>query len=171
MMPQRSEPLLLIPGGSLPYPPQRMLQVCPALGPEPSLPSRIALGRSPSLRPLRPWPVAMLVREHPRYYGTVRLPVPVHRCLAPSGFATRTWLPWPGQTRDLPVPAREASLRAGGLRPRGARRRSRDNDRGSVAFWIFDTIGAPNYRTKLRGSMARPARSPVNASKTRLPSS
>jgi len=86
----------------LPYPLQRRLRGWPVLCPGPGASERIALGRPPSLRPLRRrrgrWtlvtPVAAaVVRGHLRYYGAVRLPVLVHRRLAPVGFTTRTATP------------------------------------------------------------------------------
>ena len=62
----------------------------PALRPEDGTLSPIPLGRWPSLHPLRP---LRFVRRFLRYYATVRLPMPVHHWLIPSGFPTRP-TPW-----------------------------------------------------------------------------
>jgi len=88
----------------LPCPLQRHLRGWPVLCPGPGASERIALGRPPSLSPLRrrcdrvPMcigrPVAAaVVRGHLRYDGAVRGPILVHRRLAPSGFTTRTATP------------------------------------------------------------------------------
>ena len=80
-----------------PYVPARVLcgRTSPALSPGRPLPSRVPLGQTPSLPPLRR-PSRSLVRGVLRYYGPVRLPRVVHQRRASTDFPLR-----PG---GLPLP-------------------------------------------------------------------
>src|SRR5271166_1146999 len=62
----------------LTYPLQRTVRAAPALCPGRVLLLWVPLGQSPSLRLLRRRHEAGFVRRLLRYYGTVRLPMPVH---------------------------------------------------------------------------------------------
>src|SRR5208283_2602110 len=62
----------------LTYPLQRTVRAAPALCPGRVLLLWVPLGQSPSLRLLRRRHEAGFVRRLLRYYGTVRLPLPVH---------------------------------------------------------------------------------------------
>ena len=93
----------------------------PALCPGRGAFGRVPLGPLPSLPRLRR-PFRVGVRRVLRYYEAVRLPVLVHHRRASSDFAMRPWCA-PRQARDLPVPTRDASARARGLRPRRVRGR------------------------------------------------
>ena len=54
--------------------------------------------------------------------GLSDFPAPVRHSRTPSGFSVRALSRFAqGRARDLPVPAQEVSVRAQGLRPRGAR--------------------------------------------------
>ena len=90
----------------------------------------------------------------------------------PRSSISGLW-PWPclsgppgdqpvGRPRDLPVLAHGGSVHAVVLRPRGALRRLANSVATGVAFSVQNHLGAPN--AKFRGSIARPARAPVNAS-------
>jgi hypothetical protein len=79
----------------------------------------------------------------------------------PSGDRPDGW-PW-----DLPVLAHGDSVHAQVLRPRGARPRLADNAVPGVALPAIPRTSAPRTHP-FRGSIARPARTPVNASPTPL---
>jgi len=91
-----------------------------------------------------------------RYYEPVRLPTSVHRSRVPSGFTAQTLAPSPqGRTWDLPVPVRKASVRAWGLRPRGA-----ETPLAKVMCPVLpsvqvDDVGTPKL-TSFRGSIPSP---------------
>jgi hypothetical protein len=115
-------PLTPSPPCCLTYPLKRAGHAAPALSPGHVTLGQIPLGQSPSLHcllGLRPG----LVRRLLGYYGTVRLPVPVHH----RGYVLRlsdavcTSLSH-RQTRDLPASAQGACVHAQGLRPRRVQR-------------------------------------------------
>src|SRR5882724_3418101 len=83
---------MLTPFLSLAYPLQRIGQDLPALSPEPVALERLPLGQSPFLHCLLGLRLG-LVRRLRRYYGTVRLPVTVHRRGASLDFPTRSVIP------------------------------------------------------------------------------
>src|SRR5260370_33631731 len=68
-----------------------------------------------------------------------------------------------GRTRDLPVPVRDVSLRAQGLRPRGTPLHLALTMRRMLPSAWHHGVGVPESRM-FRGSMPWPAISPVNAS-------
>src|SRR5215469_2283050 len=90
---ERGEPHLPIPGCCHTYPLQRTVRVVSARCPERVLPVRIPLDQFPSLHLLRRRRRAGLVRKLLRYYGTVRLPMPVHHRRMSLDFPTRPAAP------------------------------------------------------------------------------
>ena len=70
------------------------MQTSPPLCAVPGLLVRVPVGPTPSLHSLRrPRRTSAFVRALLRYYGSVRLPVPVHRGRTPLGFSSRTPAP------------------------------------------------------------------------------
>jgi hypothetical protein len=97
-----------------------------------------------------------LVRLLLRYYWPVRLPTSVHRSRTPLGLSARTLAPsFQDQTWDLPVPVREASMRARGLRPRGAGTPLALPMCPVLPSVQVDAVGTPKY-TLFRGSIPGP---------------
>ena len=92
MVQERGEPHLPIPGCCQTYPLQRTLRALLALSPGRVLLVQVPFGRSPSLRLLHHRLPDLVWRLH-RYYGTVRLPVLVHRRRVSLDFATRPAAP------------------------------------------------------------------------------
>ena len=80
------EPQLLVPACGLPYTIQSGRHARPSRSPGRGLPSRVSLGRTPSLHPLRR--LIVFVRVLHRYYGSVRLPT-----IVPAGIAARLHRP------------------------------------------------------------------------------
>jgi len=119
----------------LPYPSQRMLQGLPPLRAAPGLLNRIPLGSSPSLCILRKlWRTTALVRKLLQYYGTVRLPMVVHRHRAPLGFIARAALPSSRPTMGFSRLPRNVLRCAHGVsRPRRVRIAPRVSGASSVA--------------------------------------
>src|SRR5439155_13887300 len=136
---KRREPLFPVLLCCLTYALERAGRVGPALGPGRVALRRVPLGPLPSLPRLRCL-FRGVVRRVPGYYGAVRLPVLVHHRRVSSDFSMRPWCA-PRQARDLPVPRRDASARARGLRPR----RVRDClARATVVMWpsaLFHSVG------------------------------
>src|SRR5439155_14443585 len=162
---KRREPLSPIPLGCLTYTLKRAGRASPALSPERVALGRVPLGLLPSLPCLR-GPFRGLVRQLPRYYGAVRLPVLVHHRRASSDFSMRPWCA-PRQARDLPVPGRDASARARGLRPRRVLVHlavAMDAMWPSARFHSVGTLEV-NRISRLN---TRPTRAPVNASPSSL---
>src|SRR5216683_2474897 len=85
---ERGEPHLLILACCLTYPLQRTVRIFPALSPGRVLLSRISLGQTSSLHPLRRR-LPSLVRGLHRYYRSVRLPAFVHHRRTSSDFPMR----------------------------------------------------------------------------------
>jgi hypothetical protein len=162
VMPQRGKSHPLVSTGCLSYPFQRILQVLyaksfPALCPEPVLSEQIPLGQAPSLHSLRRQESHLPLFD--RFSGTywpVRLPTSVHRSRAPLGFTARTLAPSShGQTWDLPVPVRKASVRVWGLRPRGAETPLAMAMCSVLPSVQVDAVGTPK-QTLFRGSIPSP---------------
>src|SRR5207245_1575721 len=109
---ERGEPLFPVLSCCLTYPLKRAGRAVPALSPERVALGRVPLGQLPSLPCLR-GPFRGLVRQLPRYYGAVRLPVLVHHRRASSDFSIPPWCA-SRPARDSPVPGRDASARARG---------------------------------------------------------
>ncbi len=104
----------------LTYPLKRTGRACPALCPEHVLLKRIPLGQPPSLRGLR-HPMSDVVRPLPRYYGAVRLPMPVRHWIRSSYFPLRPSYPLPRAGIGSPGSRARCFRTRQGLRPRGVR--------------------------------------------------
>jgi hypothetical protein len=113
------ESLFPVPIGCLSYTLQLIGDVYfPALRPARVSLVRILLGQPPSLHHLRRR-LPCLVRRLRRYYGTVRLPMPVHRWFTIIDLSSAAYqIIFSRQSWNLPVLAHEASTRARGLRQR-----------------------------------------------------
>jgi len=162
MMPQRGKPHPLVTTSCPSYPFQRILQVLhtrfsPALSPELDLSEQIPLGQAPSLHCLRRQESHLpLFGRFSGTYWPVRLPTSVHRSSAPLGFTARTLIPsGHGQTWDLPVPVRKASVRAWGLRPRGTITPLAIAMCSVLPSVHVDDVGTPK-QTLFRGSIPSP---------------
>ena len=149
----------------LTYTLERAGRVGPALCPGHVALRRVPLGPLPSLPHLRRL-CRGGVRRVPGYYEAVRLPVLVHHRRASADFAMRPWCV-PRQARDLPVPGRDASARARGLRPRRVRIHLA---LAMDAMWpsaYFHSVGTLEVK-RISRLNTRPARPPVNASPASL---
>ena len=114
-------------------------------------------------------PASALIRQLLRYYGSVRLPASVHHRLSPSrvhdsGRASR----YPAGTRVLPASVQSASRHALVLRPRGDLRALASLRARRCCLPRAIRTSAPRRLSWFRGSIARPASSPVNASRPPL---
>jgi hypothetical protein len=156
---------LLIPHGSLAYPPQRTLHPFPALNPADVLLSRVPLGQKSSLHPLRGRWRSGFVRGLRRYYPSVRLPLPVHHRRTPLGFPTRPAL-LPRADKGSPG-SRAYCFRAcdGSLTPQSPSV-SCLNDTSGVAFRI--SLERRHSGSDLTRLNTMPARSFHNASRLNL---
>jgi hypothetical protein len=162
MRPQRGKSHPLVATSCLSYPFQRILQVLhdrsfSALCPKLVLPERIPLGQAPSLHSLRRQGSHLpLFGRFLGNYGPVRLPLSVHCSRVPLGFTARTLTPsGHGQTWDLPVTVRKASVRARGLRPRGAGTPLARTMCSVLPSVHVDDVGTPKL-TLFRGSIPSP---------------
>jgi hypothetical protein len=162
---ERREPLFPVLLGCLTYTLERAGRVGPALSPGRVALRRVPLGPLPSLLCLHR-PFRDSVRQVRGYYGAVRLPVLVHHRRASSDFATRPWCA-PRQARDLPVPGRDASTRARGLRPRRVCIRLAITTNAVWPSALFDDVGTLEVK-RLSRLNTRPTRPPVNASPSSL---
>jgi hypothetical protein len=181
VVPERPQLHVAISSCYLSYPIERMLQVLPGLCPGPGLLSRIPLGQTPSLHPLRRRRrrcSSAFVRGLPRYTGSVRLPTPVHRRLPHpmSAAPLRTEVP-PSASRGISRFPYAVLGRMRGVSDRAEfRRRSRYR---SVCCGLrrspSGSAPRPLSRSALRSGSrlsqlnTRPAPPPVNASPTELP--
>jgi hypothetical protein len=146
----------------LPYPLQRTGRAGPALSPGRVLLVRVPLGQSPSLHRLRPRLPGLVRRLH-RYYETVRLPGLVHRRRASLDFPTRpAALSATGEPRTSRFSCEVFPYVPGSSTARDPNA-SRASDAPSSAFRPFLQCRRPEGCC-FRGSIARPARTPVNAS-------
>ena len=109
-----------------------------------------------------------VVRRLPRYYGAVRLPMLVHRRIAPVGFTARTAAPSPPRPSVGPPSSCAESLRTcvGSMTARGPAT-SRDSDAAGSAFGLREQPRHPDLR-KLSRLNGQPARTPTNACNTSL---
>jgi hypothetical protein len=124
---------------------------------------RVPLGRSPSLHHLRPRHRGF-VRQLRRYYGTVRLPTLVHRGLTASAFPPRPAPPSSAGERGISRFSRmKVPYVPGFLDRAGPTGDSRHNATGGIAFRPIRRRRHPE-QVSFRGSIAQPARTPVNAS-------
>ena len=125
--------------------------------------SRVSLGRSPFLHRLRR-PALGVVRRLRRYYGIVGLPTIVHHGITALAFPARPALPSPqaddrGTSRfSRPeIPRMHRFFDPAGSADGSRKRRRR------CCLPPCRTASAPQTR-RLRGSIARPARTPTDAS-------
>ena len=118
---------------------------------------------SPSLQSLRGSPPSV-VRDLLRYYAAVRLPSFVHQRRAASAFPLRpVRTESDGGTWDLPSCARDGSVHARGLRPRGVPNRLAYRRPGCCLPHEGTASALPTW--VLSGLNTRPARAPTNASR------
>ena len=123
---------------------------------------RVPLGQSPSLHRLRRRLPGLVRRLH-RYYETVRLPGLVHRRRASLDFPTRPAAPAAaGEPRTSRFSCVVFPYVPGSSTAQDPNA-SRDGDAPSDAFRLFLQRRRPEL-SFFRGSIARPARTPVNAS-------
>jgi site-specific DNA recombinase len=165
---ERCEPELPVLDRCLSYPFERTRHVLPALNPGRVLLVRVSLGRAASLHLLRSRLQSGIVRRLPRYYWPVRLPAPVHRRRTSLDFSARPLMPSiSGERRISRFPCGVFPCMRGVFDRAGLRRISRWRSAG-CCLAPSSTASAP--RTTLLSRLdGRPARTPVNASTTRLP--
>ena len=124
---------------------------------------RVSLGRSPSLHHLRR-PALGVVRRLRRYYGTVRLPTIVHHGITALAFPARPAPPsrQAGDHGTSRFSHPETPRMHRFSDPAGSADGSRKR-RQRCCLPPCRTTSAPRTR-RLRGSIARPARTPTDAS-------
>ncbi len=160
MTPIRTKGLRL--AHDLTYPLKRTGRTCPALCPGHVLLKRIPLGQPPSLRGLRR-PTSDVVRPLPRYYGAVRLPMPVRHWIVSLDFPMRPSYPSDkGEHRISRFPCKVFPYAPRSPTARGPDM-SRVNDMPGVAFRLTHIVSAPELIciAQLNTWLAR---TPVNAS-------
>src|SRR6266536_1173389 len=162
-------PLTPSPAGCLTYPLKRAGHAAPALSPGHVTLGRLSLGQSPSLHRLLGLRSGLVWRLL-GYYGTVRLPVPVHHRCTSLDFPMRSALPSPTDKHGisrLPHKVLACMLRVSDRA--GSKGVSRLR-RLQSCLPLSSTASAPRSSHRLRdgGSISRlhtwPARTPVNAS-------
>src|SRR5258705_6808584 len=155
--------------GCLTYPLKRAGHAAPALCPGHVTLGRLSLGQSPSLHHLLGLRSGLVWRLL-RYYGTVRLPVPVHHRGTSLDFPMRSALPSPTDRHGisrLPLKVLAGMLRVSDRA--GSKGVSRLR-RLQFCLPLSSTASAPrsSHRWRDGGSISRlhtwPARTPVNAS-------
>src|SRR6266498_1820911 len=130
----------------LTYPLKRAGHALPALGPVHVTLKQIPLGQPPSLHHLLGLRLG-LVRRLQQYYGTVRLPMPVHHRRASLDFPMRSGVFSP-QTDTGSPGSRSRCLRAcTGSQTARSPKASRDIDAPSFAFRIFRQRRHPEVAT------------------------
>jgi hypothetical protein len=164
----RGEPLFPILFRYLSYPLERAVHTVPALSPERVAFEQIPLGPAPSLHRLRSRSFGF-VRRLPGYYGSVRLPVGVHRRLRSFDCPTRSADPAIAEADGISrFPSKVHPYMRGVFDRAGSR---------NVSPWQHPRCGLPSFSTASaprsnppRGGAyisrlnTQPARSPVNAS-------
>jgi len=157
--------------GRHPYPIQLMLQPSPVLCPAAGLLGGIAFGQSTFLHRLRRGLVLQphFVRRLLRYYWTVRLPVFVHRRLVPLGFTARTQSPYCWAELGVSRLPREKRLHMPWFSDRAGAGRALPKRHARCGLPHTIRRSASRFINPFRGSIARPAGSPVNASSAPLP--
>src|SRR5438552_736221 len=161
---ERREPHLLVPLSSFTYPGPRTQRAVPAQCPGRVLLARVPFGQAPSLHPLRRRSLSV-VRELRRYYGPVRLPVVVHHRRTSLDFPIRPAAPSATGNHGLSRFSREVCPSMHGVCDRAGLR--------GVLRWRRPGCGLPptptasaSRREALSRLNTRPARTPVNASRT-----
>src|SRR5512145_1420557 len=172
MVQERREPLSLIPPCCLTYSLKRARHAGPALCPGHVTLGRFPLGQSPFLHrllSLRPG----LVRRFRKYYGTVRLPVPVHHRCASLDFPMRSVIPSTDRHGISRFPHKVLACMLRVLDRAGPKSVSRLR-RLQFCLPTGSRASAPRSGHRLHdgGSISRlhtwPARTPVNASPSPL---
>ena len=162
-MQERSEPHIPVPPRHTAHTDQPAWHALPGTESGARRASRVSLGRSPFLHRLRR-PALGFVRRLRRYYGIVGLPTIAHHGITASAFPARPALPSPqaddrGTSRfsrpEIPRMHRFSD-------PAGSADGSRKRRR-RCCLPPCRTTSAPQTR-RLRGSIARPARTPTDAS-------
>src|SRR5262249_20648638 len=141
-------PLTPIPHSCLTYPLKRAGHAWPALSPGHVTLKQIPLGQPPSVHRL-PGLRLGLVRRPCRYYGAVRLPMPVHHRGASLDFPMRSVL-WFSHTqaRDRISQSRSRCLRtSAGSQTARSSKASRPTDASSFAFHLFRRRRHPTVAT------------------------
>src|SRR5438552_12106510 len=162
MVQQRREPRSLVPSCYLTHTAQRTGRVNSGTESGTRFAARVPLGSPPSLPHIR-HRFHGLVRQVRRYYGAIRLPTFVHPRITASALPGR-----PAQRSTGRAIVGSPGSRAWRFRTcHGSQTAQgpptpRDNAAGGVAFRPLNNVGTPN--SGFRGSIARPARAPVNAS-------
>src|SRR2546425_935276 len=161
---ERCEPHLLVPLSYLTYPLQRTGRTRPALRPGRVLLARVPFGQAASLHPLRHRSPG-LVRRLRRYYRPVRLPVVVHHRRVSLDFPMRPLTPSVRGDHRPSRFSREVSPGMHGVSDRAELRRVLPWRRAGYGLPLLLTASA--LRSKCLSRLnTRPARAPVNASRT-----
>ncbi len=161
---ERREPHRLVPFRNLTYPVQRTGRADPALRPGRVLPARVPLGQPPSLHPLRRWSPSV-VRRLRRYYGAVRLPVVVHHRRVSLDFPARPLAPSARGDHGLSRFSREVCPYMLGVSDRAGLLGVLHSRHPGCGLPLPPTASA-SRRGGLSRLTTRPARPPVNASRT-----
>src|ERR671918_231214 len=161
---ERREPHLLVPLSCFTYPLQRTQRAVPAQCPGRVLLARVPLGQAPSLHLLRGRSLGV-VRRLRGYYGPVRLPLPVHRRRVSMDFPTRPAGPSPTGRQGLSRFSREVCPGMHGVSDRAGLHRVLPLRRVGYGLPPSSTASA-SRRSFLSRLYTRPARTPVNASRT-----
>src|SRR5437867_539620 len=164
---ERREPLFPIPFGCLTHPVECTERACPARCPERVALARVPLGPPPPLHCLRGRSLG-LVRQFPRYYGAVRLPVLVHHRRSSLDFPMRSAAPSATDERGIsrfPYAVlgyvRGVSDRAGSVSASRYRHRR-------CRLPLVSTASAPRSESWISRLNTRPVPPPVNASRPPL---
>ena len=163
VMQERGEPHILVLPRHLAHAVQPAWRALPGTESGTRRAGRVSLGRSPSLHHLRR-PALGVVRQLRRYYGTVRLPTIVHHGITASAFPARPAQPSPraGDHGTSRFSRPEIPYMHRFFDPAGSADGSRKRRR-RCCLPHCKTASAPQTR-RFRGSIARPARTPTDAS-------
>ena len=161
---KRREPHHLVSLSNFTYPLQRTARAVPVLCPGRVLLARVPFGQAPSLHPLR-GRCSGLVRRLRRYYGPVRLPRAVHRRRVSIDFPTRPAAPSATGDPRLSRFSREVCPSMHGVSDRAGLPGVLRYRRPGCGLPPSPTASA-SRREVLSRLNTRPARSPVNASRT-----
>ena len=162
-----------IPACCLTYPLKRAGHVIPALSPGHVTLGRIPLGQPPSLHHLLSLSPGF-VRRFRRYYGTVRLPVPVHHRCASLDFPMRSVIYSLTDRHGISRFPRKVLACVRRVLDRARSKSVSRYRRFQFCLPLGSTASPPgsNHRLRNGGSISRlhtrPARSPVNASPSPL---
>src|SRR6266571_2511239 len=164
VMQERREPHLLVPLSNSTYPLQRTGRALPVLCPGRGLLARVPFGQAPSLHLLR-GRLPSVVRGLRRYYGPVRLPVVVHHRRVSLDFPVRPRTPSVLGNHEFSRFSREVFPHMPWVSDRADLRRVLPWRRAGYSLPLLLTASALRS-TFLSRLNTRPARTPVNASRT-----